>query len=152
MSTKTKPIAKAKKAVTKAAKKKTTPGKRIDADPPPMLGITVEPQVVHELVPALNRRTTTAKEPALGDIDRLVFGIISRSPDWVLIDRNAFESDGQSSRQYIALRRRGFEVAARHVGQVKNYWARWPHALPDLPLVPEYQGDDGVSYGGSKAE
>lgn len=130
------------------AKKKSTPGKRIDEDPPKMLGITVPAQVVHDLVPALNRRTTTAKDPALANIDLLVFGIISRAPNWVLIDRNPFDSQGQSSSHYIALRRRGFEVAARHVGQIKNYWARWPHPVPDLPLVPEYEGDDGVSYGG----
>lgn len=114
----------------------------------PRSGPRVAAVVVTELVPALNKRHTTPRQPNLSDLDSLVYGIIAVRPQWVLIDRNVNDSKGQSSARYIALRRRGFEVAARHVGPIKNYWARWTHDAPPLPSVPGFEGDDGFSYGG----
>lgn len=124
---------------------------RIAKDPVPS-------QIVDQLVPALNKRSTKMPEPNLNEIDQLVVTVILNSPKWVLIDRKVIgtkgdEGEGDSSNRYIALRRRGFEVSARHVGQVrgasvKNFWARWPHPLPELVPVPEFVGEDAIGYGG----
>src|SRR5690606_26893457 len=89
----------------------------------------VPPQIVDQLVPALNKRGTKTPEPNLNEIDQLVVTVILNAPKWVLIDRKVIrkavdgagdEGEGDSSNRYIALRRRGFAVSARHVGHVRG--------------------------------
>jgi hypothetical protein len=100
-----------------------------------------------ELVPPLNGKEPRHKDPNLEDIDRIVVTAImasQTSDPWVLVDRSAFLRHGQSSKVYIALRRRGFDVVVRHVDGVKNYWCCWPHELPTMPELPMYDDDDGM--------
>ena len=97
-----------------------------------------------ELVPALNGKMPGWSRDGLSDLDRIVICTIAAGGDWVLVDRNRFSKQGQSSSVYIALRRRGFLGAVRHVDGVKNYWARWPHPFPTMPEMPEFKGDDGL--------
>lgn len=98
------------------------------------------------LVPALNNKTPSFTEDRLSVLDRIVVCTIAAAGRWVLVDRNVFTKKGQSSAVYIGLRRRGFEVAVRHVDGIKNYWARWPHAFPTMPEIPSFDGDEGL-YG-----
>lgn len=99
-----------------------------------------------KLVPPLNGKVPSYAPDKLSDIDRIVVLTIIANGEWVLVDRNIFEKQGQSSKVYIALRRRGFEVVVRHVDGIKNYWARWPHRRPTMPKLPKFRGDDGA-YG-----
>lgn len=99
------------------------------------------------LVPPLNGKIPTFAPDRLSDIDRIVVCTIMANGEWVLVDRNVFEKKGQSSKIYIALRRRGFAVVVRHVDGIKNYWARWPHDLPTVPALPAFKGDEDGMYG-----
>lgn len=98
------------------------------------------------LVPPLNGKVPTYAPDKLSDIDRIVIHTVNAGGEWVLVDRNIFEKQGQSSSVYIALRRRGFEVVVRHVDGIKNYWARWPHPMPTMPEFPKFENDSGM-YG-----
>lgn len=106
----------------------------------------VEPITANKLVPPLNGKVPTVKPDLLADLDRIAVRTIMAEGMWVLVDRNLFEKRGQSSKVYIALRRRGFEVVVRHVDGIKNYWARWPHPVPSMPELPKFKNDAGM-YG-----
>ena len=115
---------------------------------------TISPPLITAagLVPPLNGKMPRTAPDHLSDIDKIVVLTILQSlteDPWVLVDRNPFEKQGQSSKIYIALRRRGFDVVVRHVDGIKNYWAKWPHPLPAMPLLPVYKGDQDRMYGAS---
>jgi hypothetical protein len=80
------------------------------------------------------KKNKKQRGPSLHDIDIVVHTVLLAEGDWVLVDRNVAKEDHSSTARYIALSRRGFEVASRHVNGVRNIWARWPHDPPRIEL------------------
>ena len=99
-------------------------------------------EIEGEIKPASGGRDPKDREPSLHDIDRVVNRVLQADGRWVLVDRNLVETGQSSTARYVALTRRGFEVASRHVEGVRNIWARWPHGNVDVP-IPAFNTDQG---------
>lgn len=86
-------------------------------------------------------RSAKLRAPALHDIDAVVSRVLAAEGRWVLIDRNLVGEGQSSTARYVALTRRGFEVASRHSAEgVRNIWARWSHGPVDVH-VPVFTTD-----------
>jgi hypothetical protein len=134
-----------RKAASKVPAKKS--GKATNVPKLKVVGQVPSTITANKLVPPLNGKQPKQNPPRLEDIDRIAIVTIMNAPAWTLVDRNLFLKQGQSSKVYIALRRRGFDVVVRHFGGIKNYWSRWPHEVPTIPSIPLFEGDDEGMYG-----